>query len=586
MDRAYTKAEARYIPNGDGSTADMSHPTRTGDVVAFSYPPYQFDAATPGTLVALSAFFGQHGYVPDVQDLDNNINMRATFLAGGDGIGRGTRDDVRTIDLAPTIAYILGVPEPQHSQGVVRLDLLEERLVAHARAADRPQRLPRPTRTDDVHDRRHAPSRSAVLRSWRRCSTKRPQPFERGASLLAAGDNVGASPANSSLLRGHAGDRCRECVGPRRNVVRQPRVRLRRRSSPSSTRLGPTSRSSAPTSSTRRPGENPDWVQGTHVFEYNGVEIGVIGIELASTPELVSAGATAGLAVPRRRSRPSRKSRRSSASRASRCRSCVIHEGTAVGTNTVDGTPGVPWDGPIVNIANGIQDTTVDVILAGHTHRVSNLMVGRHPDHRRASTPEPATRSCRWWSKGRDVEWAGGATRIAKNIGVAKRARCAGDRRRCQRADRRAAQPGDRHASRSTSNARLTRLAESAMGNMVADAMRLKYPGVDAAVHQLRWSACRPARHSADSPASSPARSRGVRCSRCCRSATARRSMTLTGAQLQHGVPQRLLGGRAITSINTGRFPQISGLEDHVHCAGASRSSPRCRRRRTASADR
>ena len=62
----------------------MAHPTRTGDLVVFAYPPYQFDAATPGTLVALSAFFGQHGYVPDVQNLDANINMRATFIAGGE----------------------------------------------------------------------------------------------------------------------------------------------------------------------------------------------------------------------------------------------------------------------------------------------------------------------------------------------------------------------------------------------------------------------------------------------------------------------------------------------------------------------
>ena len=45
IDRVFTKAEARYIPNGAGSTADMAHPTRTGDVVAFCYPPYQFDAA-------------------------------------------------------------------------------------------------------------------------------------------------------------------------------------------------------------------------------------------------------------------------------------------------------------------------------------------------------------------------------------------------------------------------------------------------------------------------------------------------------------------------------------------------------------
>ena len=61
----------------------MAHPTRTGDVVVFSYPPYQFDAATPGTLVARSAFFGQHGYVPDVQNLAANVNMRAAFIAGG-----------------------------------------------------------------------------------------------------------------------------------------------------------------------------------------------------------------------------------------------------------------------------------------------------------------------------------------------------------------------------------------------------------------------------------------------------------------------------------------------------------------------
>ena len=103
----------------------MAHPTRTGDLVVFAYPPYQFDAATPGTLIALSAFFGQHGYVPDVQDLASNINMRATFLAGGEPSTRGTVDDVRSIDLAPTAAFLLGVPVPQHSQGVVRLDLLE-----------------------------------------------------------------------------------------------------------------------------------------------------------------------------------------------------------------------------------------------------------------------------------------------------------------------------------------------------------------------------------------------------------------------------------------------------------------------------
>jgi hypothetical protein len=118
IDRVYTKAQTDAIPNGPGTTADMLHPTRTGDVVAFSYPPYQFDAPTPGELIAPSHFFGQHGYVPDVQDLQHQVNMRATFIAGGRGVARGGVD-ARSIDLAPTLAALLGIPAPADTQGSV-----------------------------------------------------------------------------------------------------------------------------------------------------------------------------------------------------------------------------------------------------------------------------------------------------------------------------------------------------------------------------------------------------------------------------------------------------------------------------------
>ena len=118
IDRVYAKADTDAIPNGPGTTADMLHPTRTGDVVVFAYPPYQFDAETPGVLVAASHFFGQHGYVPDVQVLSANINMRATFLAGGTGIAKG-QVEAQSIDLAPTLAAILGLPAPADSQGTV-----------------------------------------------------------------------------------------------------------------------------------------------------------------------------------------------------------------------------------------------------------------------------------------------------------------------------------------------------------------------------------------------------------------------------------------------------------------------------------
>ncbi len=50
--------------------------------------------------------------------------MRATFLAGGPGIAKGAVT-ARTIDLAPTLAYILGIPEPQQSQGRVLTEILK-----------------------------------------------------------------------------------------------------------------------------------------------------------------------------------------------------------------------------------------------------------------------------------------------------------------------------------------------------------------------------------------------------------------------------------------------------------------------------
>ena len=148
IDRIFTQAEARYIPNGPGTTTDMAHPTRTGDLVAFSYPPYQYDGATPGTLIAKSEFFGQHGYVPDVQDLADNVNMRATFLAGGQDISRG-RFTVRSIDIAPTIAYLLRRSDAAALAGSGADGDHPRRQRGQAGHDHRAQRLPRPARPDD-----------------------------------------------------------------------------------------------------------------------------------------------------------------------------------------------------------------------------------------------------------------------------------------------------------------------------------------------------------------------------------------------------------------------------------------------------
>ncbi|MEW5991224.1 MAG: 5'-nucleotidase C-terminal domain-containing protein [Chloroflexota bacterium] len=126
IDAVYLKEETRYLDDGAGGTINMLHPTRTGDVVVFSYPPYQWDAATPGQLIAPSHFFGQHGYQSSVMDLDNNINLRAAFMAAGPGIANASVDDVRAIDLAPSLAFALALPAPANAFGQVRADLFAD----------------------------------------------------------------------------------------------------------------------------------------------------------------------------------------------------------------------------------------------------------------------------------------------------------------------------------------------------------------------------------------------------------------------------------------------------------------------------
>jgi 2',3'-cyclic-nucleotide 2'-phosphodiesterase (5'-nucleotidase family) len=119
--KVMNKEELRDV---DGS--DSLHPNRSGDVVVVLRPPYQSDAGTPGEVIHLSHFFGQHGYLPDMVDLKNNINMHATFVAGGPAIKK--RDNVkgiRAVDIAPTIAFLMDIPGPLNARGRIMYDIVE-----------------------------------------------------------------------------------------------------------------------------------------------------------------------------------------------------------------------------------------------------------------------------------------------------------------------------------------------------------------------------------------------------------------------------------------------------------------------------
>jgi 2',3'-cyclic-nucleotide 2'-phosphodiesterase (5'-nucleotidase family) len=244
----------------------------------------------------------------------------------------------------------------------------------------------------------------------------------------------------------------------------------------------------------------------------------------------------------------------------------VIHEGTANGTNAVGDDPAVAWNGPVVDITRDLQSTTVDAVIAGHTHRVSNLMVGKILVTEGINAG--ATYSVlQLMVRGGDVTWAGGATRFATTLGVTPRAdvQAVVDAANEQTEELRNEVIGTQSADILRDP---TRLSESALGNLVADAMRARYPDVDAAVTNsggLRADlvAAPPAADEAPGEitwgemfAVLPFGNRTV-------------IETLTGTQLTAALTNGF-SPACDSSIATGRFPQVSGLKVTYHCDGAA----------------
>ncbi len=194
------------LRNVDGT--DALHPNRSGDVVVVYRPPYQSDAATPGQRIAFSQFFGQHGYLPNLVDLAHNVNMHATFVAAGQGIRKQDPvAGVRAIDLAPTIAFLMGYPGPQNARGRILYNLFPSpgqlKEITILDISDyHGQLVPLSEAADNLSGGGAAnPSfsigGSAFLKPWfdwyRGEATN-------GSITVAAGDSVGATPPISSFF--------------------------------------------------------------------------------------------------------------------------------------------------------------------------------------------------------------------------------------------------------------------------------------------------------------------------------------------------------------------------------------------------
>lgn len=198
------KEELRDV---DGS--DSLHPSRSGDVVVVLRPPYQFDAATPGQTIAFSQFFGQHGYLPNLVDLDHNINMHATFVASGPGVAQNDIPiaNVRAVDLAPTLAFLLNIPGPQNARGRIMYELAQgsgryKEITILDISDYHGQLVPLSEAADNVtgtgaSNPAFAIGGSAFLKPW--FDIYRAE-ASAGSVTMAAGDSVGATPPISSFF--------------------------------------------------------------------------------------------------------------------------------------------------------------------------------------------------------------------------------------------------------------------------------------------------------------------------------------------------------------------------------------------------
>jgi predicted AlkP superfamily pyrophosphatase or phosphodiesterase len=95
----------------------------SGDVFAIMSLGYNFDgtqtpvvqrlgdATSANPIFSVPNFYGAHGYDPKFPE------MSAIFYAAGPDIGHGTLDQVRNIDIAPTISHLLGVQPAATVQG-------------------------------------------------------------------------------------------------------------------------------------------------------------------------------------------------------------------------------------------------------------------------------------------------------------------------------------------------------------------------------------------------------------------------------------------------------------------------------------
>jgi 2',3'-cyclic-nucleotide 2'-phosphodiesterase (5'-nucleotidase family) len=349
------------LRNVDGS--DSLHPSRSGDVVVVTRPPYQFDAATPGQTVAFSQFFGQHGYLPELVDLAHSVNMHATFIASGPGIRKQKPlAGVRAIDLAPTMALLLGVPGPQNARGRILYSLLPQpgalkeltllnisdyhgQLVPLSEAADAV-----PGGTDPVF----GIGGSAFLKPW--FDIYRTE-ATNGSITVAGGDSVGATPPISAFFGDKPTIELMNAMGftfdglgnhnfdKGQAYLRQTLIPLAQYKFLSANIVDANGKTP------------PEWAPSAVVDVFGGVKLGIVGFSNDDLLELTAPGAISPFQLTNSTAAVNAEAARLKA-RGVNAIVALGHLGATAGTIT---NP----TGPVVNLADNVSN--VDAVMGDHT---------------------------------------------------------------------------------------------------------------------------------------------------------------------------------------------------------------------------
>jgi 2',3'-cyclic-nucleotide 2'-phosphodiesterase (5'-nucleotidase family)/predicted AlkP superfamily phosphohydrolase/phosphomutase len=355
--RIFKKEELRNV---DGT--DALHPSRSGDVTVTLRPPYQYDAATPGQRIAFSQFFGQHGYTPNLVDLEHNVNMHATFVAAGPGIRKQDPvSGVRAIDVAPTLAFLMGIPGPQNAQGRILTNLAPQpgqyKQVTILDISDyHGQLVPLTEAADNVTGAGSANpvftiGGAAFLKPWFDVYRA-----DGNSMTVAAGDSVGATPPISAFfgdtptielmnMMGFTAD------GLGNHNFDRGQTYLRNTLIP----LAQFPYLSA--NVVDAAGKTPKEWSPSRVFSFDGVKLGLIGFTNEDAPTLVFPGSFDPFHVGNATAAVN--------AEAARLKADKIDTIVAIGhLGATAGTPTSPT-GPVVDLADNVAN--VDAVIGDHT---------------------------------------------------------------------------------------------------------------------------------------------------------------------------------------------------------------------------